>query len=175
MRLTSHVQTVEMAAPRDIRAELEATLRQRIMFFDGAMGTMIQRRKLQAADFHGDCFNVYNFDCLGEEFKDHPKPLQGNNDMLVLTRPDVILDIHLQYMEAGADFVETNTFNSTKIAQADYGMEHLVCSPRVCVCACVCILYVRYFLWNFWKDKLLAWIHVFMSKCALISGDPSEC
>ncbi len=65
----------------------------------------------------------------GEEFKDHPKPLQGNNDMLCLTRPDVIIGIHTQYLEAGADFVETNTFNSTRIAQADYGTEHLVCCP----------------------------------------------
>lgn len=94
--------------------EIEATLKQRIMFFDGAMGTMIQRRKLEAADFHG------------EEFKEHPKPLQGNNDILVLTRPEVIYDIHTQYLQAGADFVETNTFNSTCIAQADYGTEHLV-------------------------------------------------
>jgi methionine synthase I (cobalamin-dependent) len=62
----------------------------------------------------------------GTEFADHPKPLKGNNDILVLTRPDVIYGIHTEYLEAGADIIETNTFNSTKIAQADYGTEHIV-------------------------------------------------
>ena len=104
--------------------ELTKALNERIMFFDGAMGTMIQKRQLQASDFHGPFPPSAHI--VGDEFKDHAKPLQGNNDMLVLTRPDVILDIHLQYLGAGADFVETNTFNSTRIAQADYGTEHLV-------------------------------------------------
>jgi 5-methyltetrahydrofolate--homocysteine methyltransferase len=62
---------------------------------------------------------------LGKRFADHPKPLKGNNDMLVLTKPDAILNIHKAYLLAGADFIETNTFSSTSIAQADYGMEHL--------------------------------------------------
>jgi methionine synthase I (cobalamin-dependent) len=65
--------------------------------------------------------------CLsGERFKDHPKLLQGDNDLLVLTRPDVILEIHLQYLRAGADFIETNTFSGTTISQADYGLEAIV-------------------------------------------------
>ena len=85
----------------------------RILVLDGAMGTMIQRRKLAPADFRGP------------RFADHPQDLTGNNDLLVLTRPDVIADIHGEYLAAGADLVETNTFSSTAIAQADYGLEAL--------------------------------------------------
>ena len=77
------------------------------------MGTMIQRRKLTEADFRG------------ERFADHPHDLKGNNDLLVLTRPDVIAAIHAQYLEAGADIIETNTFTATSISQADYGLEAL--------------------------------------------------
>lgn len=84
------------------------------MFFDGGMGTMIQNRQLEEEDFRG------------EEFKDHPKPLQGNNDFLSLTQPEIIVEIHKGYLEAGADFIETNTFSGTHIAQADYAAEHLV-------------------------------------------------
>ena len=74
---------------------------------------MIQRHKLTEADFRG------------ERFKDHPKDLQGNNDLLILTRPDVISEIHGQYLAAGADIIETNTFSSTTVAQADYLLEHV--------------------------------------------------
>jgi len=94
--------------------ELPKILKHRIMYIDGAMGTMVQRFKLQEADFRG------------EDFKNHPKPLKGNNDVLSLTRPDVIRAIHLDYFRAGADIVETNTFSATKIAQADYGLEDKV-------------------------------------------------
>ena len=78
------------------------------------MGTMIQRHKLTEEDFRG------------ERFKSHPKELRGNNDMLVLTRPDIILDIHEQYLAAGADIIETNSFSGTTIAQADYALEPFV-------------------------------------------------
>ena len=83
------------------------------------MGTMIQMKNLQETDF------------LGTEFANSPKPLQGNNDILTLTRPNIIYDIHREYLEAGCDIIETNTFSSTSIAQADYGMEHLAyrCIP----------------------------------------------
>ncbi|KAI7858550.1 methionine synthase [Circinella umbellata] len=81
------------------------------MFLDGAMGTMVQRLKLEEKDFRG------------EEFKNHKKELRGNNDLLTLTKPDAIYDIHRLYLEAGADMVETNTFSSTCIAQADYALE----------------------------------------------------
>src|SRR4029079_16837108 len=90
---------------------LEHALAQRILILDGAMGTMIQRYKLTEADFRG------------ERFKNHAKDLQGNNDLLILTRPDVIREIHGQYLAAGADIIETNTFSSTTIAQADYRLE----------------------------------------------------
>ncbi len=88
--------------------------KERILILDGAMGTMIQRHKLEEEDFRG------------EVFKDHPSPLKGNNDLLSITRPDIIKDIHRQYFEAGADIVETNTFSGTWIAQADYGLESAV-------------------------------------------------
>ena len=91
-------------------AALPGILRQRIAVIDGAMGTMIQRYKLDEAAFRG------------ERFRDHPKDLKGNNDLLQLTRPDVILQIHEQYLAAGADIVETNTFGATSIAQEDYGL-----------------------------------------------------
>lgn len=94
--------------------ELENLLSRQILVFDGAMGTMIQDRRLEETDFHGN------------RFVDHDRPLKGNNDLLSLTRPDVIRDIHQGFLEAGADILETNTFNATSISQADYGMEHLV-------------------------------------------------
>jgi len=101
----------------DRRAATEHALRraleQRVLLLDGAMGTMIQRHKLTEADFRG------------ERFKDHPKDLRGNSDILVLTRPDVIGAIHREYLEAGADIIETNTFSSTAIAQSDYALESL--------------------------------------------------
>jgi 5-methyltetrahydrofolate--homocysteine methyltransferase len=84
------------------------------MVLDGAMGTMIQRHTLSEEDFRG------------ERFKDHQYPLKGNNDLLSLTRPDIIKDIHRQYFEAGADIVETNTFSGTSVAQADYHLEDIV-------------------------------------------------
>ena len=89
-------------------------LKKRILILDGAMGTMIQRYKLTEDDFRGD------------RFKDNINPLKGNNDLLSLTNPDIIRDIHTQYFEAGADIAETNTFSSTSVAQSDYGLEHLV-------------------------------------------------
>ena len=89
-------------------------IQQRILILDGAMGTMIQRYKLKEPDFRGD------------RFTDHPDDLQGNNDLLSLTRPDIIQAIHEEYLEAGADIVETNTFSGTSIAQADYGLESIV-------------------------------------------------
>src|SRR3989442_6515917 len=95
------------------RQTLERLLAQRILVLDGAMGTMIQRRQLTEADFRG------------ERFRRHGRDLKGDLDVLVLTRPDVIADIHHQYLEAGADIIETNTFNSTAIVQADYGLHAL--------------------------------------------------
>lgn len=88
--------------------------RKRILVLDGAMGTMIQNYKLTEADYRG------------ERFKDFPSDLKGNNDLLSITQPQIIKDIHRAYFEAGADIVETNTFNSTRISMSDYDMEDLV-------------------------------------------------
>ena len=94
-------------------AALAALMQHRIAIIDGAMGTMIQRYKLGEADFRNASLAA------------HPKDLKGNNDLLVLTRPDVIREIHGQYLAAGADIIETNTFGATSIAQEDYGLAHL--------------------------------------------------
>ena len=91
-------------------AQLPEILKQRIVVLDGAMGTMIQRYKLGEADYRG------------ARFADHPKDLKGNNDMLQLSKPEVISEIHAQYLEAGADIIETNTFGATTVAQDDYGL-----------------------------------------------------
>jgi 5-methyltetrahydrofolate--homocysteine methyltransferase len=97
-----------------VKRSLTETVTGKILVLDGAMGTMIQKHKLQENDYRG------------ERFKDHPRPQKGNNDLLAITRPDIIGGIHRQYLEAGADIVTTNTFNSNRISMADYGMEDLV-------------------------------------------------
>jgi len=97
----------------DTEAKIRKLAAERILVLDGAMGTMIQRHKFSEEDFRA------------ERFADWKRDLKGNNDLLILTQPDVIRDIHLQYFRAGADIAETNTFSSTTIAQADYGMEAL--------------------------------------------------
>jgi 5-methyltetrahydrofolate--homocysteine methyltransferase len=89
-------------------------LKKRILVLDGAMGTMIQKYKLEEKDFRNN------------KLKDHPHALKGNNDLLVITRPDVIKEIHAQYFEAGADIAETNTFGSNAVAQEDYQLQHIV-------------------------------------------------
>src|ERR1035437_1341624 len=93
--------------------DLERLLRERIVILDGAMGTMIQAHKLDEAAFRG------------ERFRDWPQDLKGNNDLLNLTQPQIIQAIHRQYLEAGADIIEANTFNSTAISLADYKLEKL--------------------------------------------------
>jgi 5-methyltetrahydrofolate--homocysteine methyltransferase len=98
----------------DSTSELLQLLAQRILILDGAMGTMIQRHRLQEADYRGS------------RFADFGRDLKGNNDLLLLTQPQIIRDIHASYLDAGADILETNTFNSTAISQADYGLESLV-------------------------------------------------
>jgi 5-methyltetrahydrofolate--homocysteine methyltransferase len=117
----------------DRAAKLEAALRERILVIDGAMGTMIQRHDLQEADYRGERFRD-GYDALfaneghahgpGCGCESHDQ--RGNNDLLTLTRPQIIRDIHAAYLAAGADLVETNTFNSTSISLADYRLQHLV-------------------------------------------------
>ncbi len=97
----------------DREARLRELFERRIVLLDGAMGTMVQRHELEEADFRGD------------RFRDHPIDLKGNNDLLVLTKPEVVEGIHHAFLEAGADVVETDTFNATSVSQADYGLEDL--------------------------------------------------
>ena len=97
----------------DATAALTAALTERVLVLDGAMGTMIQAHGLSEADYRG------------ERFADHPSDQQGNNDLLSLSRPEVIGQIHRAYLEAGADLVEANTFNAQRISLADYGMQDL--------------------------------------------------
>ena len=108
--------TAASTTPRwqpDRSAELRELLAQRILILDGAMGTMVQRRKLVESDYRG------------ARFAGHPKDLKGNNDLLCLTRPDVIGGIHEAYLEAGADIIETNSFNGTRVSQGEYGLAEL--------------------------------------------------
>lgn len=107
-RLTSEQNTPE---PAKVLGEL---MSKKILILDGAMGTMIQRHKLEEEDYRG------------ERFADWSSDLKGNNDLLVLTQPEIIKNIHCQYLEAGADILETNTFNATSISMADYDMQELV-------------------------------------------------
>lgn len=99
-------------------------LSQRILLLDGAMGSLIQQVGLSEEDFRGDLF------------KNHPCPLKGDNDVLAITRPDVIRDIHRQYLEAGSDIIETNSFNATTISQVDYQMEAHVYDINVAAARC---------------------------------------
>ncbi|HMB60000.1 MAG TPA: homocysteine S-methyltransferase family protein, partial [Xanthomonadales bacterium] len=93
---------------------LRSLMQKTVLVTDGAMGTMIQSYGLEEEDFRG------------ERFAAHQRPLKGNNDLLSLTRPDLILEIHRGFLKAGADLLETNTFNATSISQSDYGTESLV-------------------------------------------------
>jgi 5-methyltetrahydrofolate--homocysteine methyltransferase len=128
--LPSYNRAMNTLSPNFTRgAALPALLQQRIVIIDGAMGTMIQRYKLTEADYRG------------ERFKDHPKDLKGNNELLQFTRPDVIQEIHQQYLAAGADIIETNTFGATTVAQDDYGLaavarEMNVAAARLARAAC---------------------------------------
>ncbi|MEM6957919.1 MAG: methionine synthase, partial [Myxococcota bacterium] len=106
--------TAPPTTPETIDHPLVEILKKRIAIMDGAMGTMIQRHDLEEADYRGD------------RFGDHPVDLKGNSDLLSITRPDVITGIHREYLEAGADIIETNTFAATAVAQADYDLQHLV-------------------------------------------------
>jgi 5-methyltetrahydrofolate--homocysteine methyltransferase len=103
---------------------IKKALEKRILIIDGAMGTMIQRHKLQEADYRG------------ERFKDWHSDVKGNNDLLSITQPDIIIGIHKLYLEAGADIIETNTFSSTVIAQADYDMQSLAYELNVASAKC---------------------------------------
>ncbi|MDP1679214.1 MAG: homocysteine S-methyltransferase family protein, partial [Candidatus Nitrotoga sp.] len=104
---------------------IERLLEQRILILDGAMGTMIQQYKLTEDHYRGVTAHGGNTGPR-QSFADHPLDLKGNNDLLLLTQPHIIRGIHAEYLEAGADILETNTFNANSVSMADYQMEHLV-------------------------------------------------
>ncbi len=103
---------------------IQQLLQERILIIDGAMGTMIQRHKLEEADYRG------------ERFKDWKSDLKGNNDLLCLTQPEIIKGIHLEYLKAGADIIETNTFNAQKVSLADYNMQSLAYEMNIAAAKC---------------------------------------
>ena len=111
---------------------IERLLQQRILILDGAMGTMIQRHKLTEAHYRG--MEFYG-DYAGprQSFADHPIDVKGCNALLLLTQPHIVGGIHREYLEAGADILETCTFNSTSVSMADYEMQHLVYELNVAV------------------------------------------
>lgn len=115
---------------------IREALSKRILVIDGAMGTMIQRHKLQEADYRG------------ERFKDWHTDVKGNNDLLCITQPKIIIDIHKQYLAAGADIIETNTFSSTSIAMADYDMQSLAYELNVAAAQCARKAIESYFAEN---------------------------
>jgi 5-methyltetrahydrofolate--homocysteine methyltransferase len=119
-------------------------LKERILIIDGAMGTMIQRHKLEEADYRG------------ERFANWHKDVKGNNDLLSITQPEIIIGIHKQYLEAGADIIETNTFSSTTIAQADYDMQELAYELNVASAKCARIAADEYIAQNPAKPRFVA-------------------
>src|SRR3981081_3832132 len=102
-----------MAVATSVHERLDRLFKQRIVIFDGSMGVMLQKRGLSDAQFRGD------------RFKDHPKPLRHNSDILNLAQPEMVTRVHLDYLEAGADIITTNTFTATAVSQADYGLSDL--------------------------------------------------
>ena len=127
-----------------MKKSIQDCLKERILIIDGAMGTMIQRHKLQEADFRN------------ERFKDWHKDVQGNNDLLSITQPEIIIGIHKEYLEAGADILETNTFSSTCIAQADYDMQALAYELNVASARCAKIAADEYTAKNPDKPRFVA-------------------
>lgn len=116
-----------------MQKSIQEIAKEKILVLDGAMGTMIQRHTLEEEDFRG------------ERFKNHTSLVKGNNDLLCLTRPDIIEDIHFQYFEAGADIVETNTFNAQLISLADYDMSELAYEINVAAVQCAAKARERYY------------------------------
>lgn len=123
---------------------IQESLQDRILIIDGAMGTMIQRHKLEEADYRGD------------RFKDWHTDVKGNNDLLSITQPDIIIGIHKQYLDAGADIIETNTFSSTVIAQADYDMQSIAYEMNVASARCARIAADEYTAANPDKPRYVA-------------------
>ncbi|KAA3654596.1 MAG: methionine synthase [Proteobacteria bacterium] len=146
----------------DRTAELQTLLAQRILILDGAMGTMIQQHTLGEADYRG------------ERFAEHPRDLKGNNDLLVLTRPDVIAGIHRDYLDAGADIIETCTFNATEVSQAEYGLAELAYEINVAGARLVRELCDEYTARNPAKPRFCAGVLGPTSRTLSISPDVND-
>ncbi|MBT0963678.1 methionine synthase [Denitromonas iodatirespirans] len=146
----------------DRTAELQTLLAQRILILDGAMGTMIQQHKLVEGDYRG------------ERFGEHPRDLKGNNDLLVLTRPAVIAGIHREYLDAGADIIETCTFNATEVSQAEYGLAELAYEINVAGARLVRELCDEYTAKNPAKPRFCAGVLGPTSRTLSISPDVND-
>ncbi|NMF99192.1 methionine synthase [Aromatoleum toluolicum] len=142
--------------------EIRDLLARRILILDGAMGTMIQQHKLGESDYRG------------ERLKSHPKDLKGNNDLLVLTRPDVVAGIHRAYLDAGADIIETNTFNGTRVSQAEYGLADLAYEINVAGARLVRELCDEYTAQNPAKPRYCAGVLGPTSRTLSISPDVND-
>ena len=150
------------AVQPDRTQEIQSLLKERVLVLDGAMGTMIQRHSLSEADFRG------------ERFANHPHDLKGNNDLLLLTRPEVIQGIHEQYLAAGADIIETNTFNATRLSQSDYRLEDIVYELNVAGAALARAACDKYTAHNPAKPRLVAGVIGPTSRTASISPDVND-
>ena len=153
---------LQPAPQPDRTEEILSLLKERVLVLDGAMGTMIQRHSLTEADFRGD------------RFADHAHDLKGNNDLLLLTRPDVIQGIHEQYLAAGADILETNTFNATRLSQSDYKLEDIVYELNVAGAALARAACDKYTAQNPAKPRLVAGVIGPTSRTASISPDVND-
>ncbi|MGI9142170.1 MAG: methionine synthase [Fluviibacter sp.] len=152
-----------MNAPQPDRTEeILSLLKERVLVLDGAMGTMIQRHSLTEADFRG------------ERFASHAHDLKGNNDLLLLTRPEIIQGIHEQYLAAGADIIETNTFNATRLSQSDYKLEEIVYELNVAGAALARAACDKYTAQNPAKPRLVAGVIGPTSRTASISPDVND-
>ena len=154
-----------MNAPQlqpDRTEEILSHLKERVLVLDGAMGTMIQRHSLTEADFRG------------ERFANHAHDLKGNNDLLLLTRPEIIQGIHEQYLAAGADIIETNTFNATRLSQSDYKLEDIVYELNVAGAALARAACDKYTAQNPAKPRLVAGVIGPTSRTASISPDVND-
>jgi 5-methyltetrahydrofolate--homocysteine methyltransferase len=129
-----------------MQKDISKALEERILIIDGAMGTMIQRHKLEEEDYRG------------ERFKDWPSDIKGNNDLLSITQPDIVKGIHKQYLAAGADIIETNTFNAQVISMADYHMEALAVEINVAAVKCAKKAIEEYFAENPQDTRGTAWV-----------------
>ena len=152
-----------MTAPQPDRTkEILSHLKERILVLDGAMGTMIQKHSLSEADFRGT------------RFADHAHDLKGNNDLLLLTRPEIIQGIHEQYLAAGVDIIETNTFNATRLSQSDYKLEDIVYELNVAGAAIARAACDKYTAQNPAKPRLVAGVIGPTSRTASISPDVND-